>query len=277
MKFRIRRGVPKEYIEIFVLLILSVGAVDDILWVAFSLIVILCNINRFKKCKYPYAILAIIVIFFLSIVFDIFEFASGNRISFAGFAFVIPFVFGGILAKKYTYDEFCTQLEKVIFFVCIASLIGFALLIVAPQVVFSFPVVKFDGRDVYTCGFFNAINTAWNSGPLLKRNCGIGYEPGIFQFVPNLGIAILADAREDLFANRSKGYTFIHLTIYIITVLTTFSTTGVAILAVNLLLYFVSRGLSWSKVIGTVSFLGVVAIPLMNQFKYQIAFTWIFV
>ena len=270
MKIKVLRGMSFEYIEVFIILLLSVGAVDDLPWSVISLAVIAYNIYIFKSCKYPYSILTVIAILLLSFIFDLYNLSAGVRISLAGFAFVIPFVFGGVIAKKYSYESFCRILENVIFFVCVVSLLGFAVLITAPQVIMSFPVITFGGRQVYTCGLFNAIHLTWNSGPLLSRNCGIGFEPGIFQFVPNLGIAIMADRRVKTLYKRSKGNATIHLIVYIVTVLTTFSTTGAAVLAVNLLLYFISKGISIKKILGSLVVLGIMGIPFMSQLEYQV-------
>ena len=220
----------KKYIEIFLLIILTVGPFPPSVKILIYLIIFLMCIRHTEallrvKPLYFFLICSMVI----PMILDIRNVDSSTPYSLAGFAYLAPFVFSLVYIREFDKDEFLLKLEQVLFIVTILSLVGFLLILFKPSVIEKFPTIVFYGRRVKTIGVYNAIRDYTNVN-FLQRNCGIAFEPGAFQFIPNLGIAILLGKKTE------KDLLFwIKIVIYAIAVITTYSTTGFVIMAVLLL------------------------------------------
>ncbi len=124
--------------------------------------------------------------------------------------------------KKYYFD--------VISCLAIISLVFYAVLSIYPQVMLLFP--KFHGLgniDYYNAGIyvFGAFNTYETFVPFLRNN-GIFWEPGCYQAFLNIGIIFALDKYQK--ANAFSKWDWVKSIALVLTVLTTYSTMGYAVL-----------------------------------------------
>lgn len=229
MNFNEEKIKIKLYIEVFMFFLMTVGPFNPIYKILVYVFLFILNFRYWKSMRFVnfFQILLILSIIF-PMVLDIRNVSSVSEYSKAGFAYLIPFLFCIIFAKKYKLNEFLIITERVAFFVTCISLLGYLILLLYPNFFSKFPVITFYGRKVRSIIIFNLINDY--SGNYLQRNCGIAFEPGAFQFVCNLGLAIymkLSDIEVDNKFKITSRYI-----IYILGVLSTKSTTGIFILII---------------------------------------------
>ena len=218
------------------LVLLTIGPtsplVKAILYTAilvFNLLVgkIAFNVN-FRKYSL-YLPLCIVCSIIFAMVYDIRNVTETNPYSLAGFAFLLPFVFCLFYIQKYKFEEFLIIFERVAIFLCICSLIGFAIQLVAPQIIQKLPTIVYYGRRYNSLLVYGAVPN-WDRSGLLTRNCGCAWEPGAFQVLLNLGIVVTFKLNNKL---GFKGIARIFL--YIIAVASTLSTAGIIITIIVLI------------------------------------------
>lgn len=217
----------KLYIEVFLFFLITVGPFNPTIKMFTYVILFLVNFNYWKCIRYLtlfqiFLILSIII----PMIIDMRNATSIMDYSKSGFAYLIPFIFNIMYANKYELDDFLIIVERIAFFVTCVSIIGYIILLFYPTIFYKFPEINFYGSKVRTIIVYNIIKDY--SGNFLLRNCGIAFEPGAFQFVCNLGLAISIKLNKDNIINKS--FTIIRYIIYSIGVLSTKSTTGIIIL-----------------------------------------------
>jgi hypothetical protein len=137
---------------------------------------------------------------------------------------------GFAVARSFPPGEFTARFERVVLFLGLASLPGFALYLLDPSftdilIGYVHPVTQVESRSAIFQNF------QFNPWPVY-RNAGFASEPGFFAFYLNLALAVhLRGAQQSIW--RIAAYIFL--------VTTTLSTTGFIALAANLLFGFRSR------------------------------------
>jgi len=165
------------------------------------------------------------------------------------FIFYARYVISFMIAYAFlvTYKGmFFYFLEKAIYFLVVVSIILFAIQLISFFSLYN-PMSSFFNFLPIDKGFY-VLNRQYYASILVytinistsafteQYNCGFVYEPGYFSFFINLGILInLA-----YYGLRNKKRLFI----YIIALITTFSTTGIISFMVIMLFYFVNAKLS---------------------------------
>lgn len=227
-----------KYLEIFVLWLLVLGPINTNVKVIIYVFLMLYNI-KYLNCliKLNKFTLLLILMMIIPMILDIRNVDASNPYSLASFYFLLPYLVSKVWTKKYEYSEFIDLLEKEIIFFSVISLIGFTVLTFAPEVIRCFPTVVYNGREEKTILVYGAIHMDDIRRIFLHRNCGIAYEPGAFQYLPNLGLAIMFNYKKD----ESKFKYFGKMIIYILTIVTTSSTMGLVIMAVLFLHNYFSR------------------------------------
>lgn len=220
-KLVIRRDDYK-YAEILLIIIISVVPYFSIM-VKIGLLIglVLLNItqiNRLSKCYFISLVLMVI-----PSVLDVYNITDYNAYSGNNYYFPLSFLVGALLAKKYTLDEFLFILEKVLYILGLLSLVGMSIYYIAPTMINQFPTYSFYGLTHRTLYFFNFI---YADGFLMVRNSGIAWEPGVFQILMNLGLAISTRNRATIDYKKTA--------VYILAIVLTRSTIGLLILMVNL-------------------------------------------
>lgn len=227
MNFNDKKFHFKLYVEVFLFFLLTVGPFNPTIKMVTYVILFLVNFNYWKCIRYL-TLFQFILIFSIIVpmVIDMRNAASIMDYSKSGFAYLIPFIFNIMYANKYELEDFLIIVERIAFFVTWVSIIGYIILLFYPTIFYKFPEINFYGSKVRTIIVYNIINDY--SGNFLLRNCGIAFEPGAFQFVCNLGLAIYIKLNKDDISNKS--FTIIRYIIYSIGVFSTKSTTGIIIL-----------------------------------------------
>jgi hypothetical protein len=198
---------------------------------------------KYKKTqnKYMYNIYAFLVLFILFYGFGVFfQFGLNPNLLFLA-RYIFAFLLVAVLVIAYK-DSFFDYLEKAIYFLAIVSLILFGIQLIQFSFVFEpmksffniLPIDKgfyFSNRKYFASIFIYTINQNTTSF-IDQRNCGFVYEPGYFSFFTNFGL-LLALAKYNLAKKR-------RLIVYLLAIITTFSTTGMIGLIIVIALYFMN-------------------------------------
>lgn len=140
----------------------------------------------------------------------------------------------GILVLLSVNDKFKEYYSDIIYFFCILSLICFAynhIFGVLPYIDLGKSMDGGMGYRVTSIVYTQLYNL--NAQGLILRNCGPFWEPGAFQGFINLAIVF-----ELLGYNERNVKWYIRMLIFVITVITTFSTGGYMVLALSFI-YFI--------------------------------------
>lgn len=154
------------------------------------------------------------------------------------FAIPLQLSIGFLMCLFITFEEFKDKYINIIIFFASASLIGYTISLLYPRIIYFFPVTigdaSVDYYDALIYVFMKSKGYASDALVLTTRNAGICWEPGAYQIFLNLGILFLLD-------NGIKGKNInkfqMKLMILIITLFTTFSTTGYIVLFLLLTSY----------------------------------------
>jgi hypothetical protein len=222
-----------DFLLVF-LLVLSGGSVAFVFYRNFFTLLLfgvilfkVINKSRFSKINFY----SFLLNSFLLIVFLAFNFVSGipgqgiQKFTFIFFNFLIALLI--LLSFKNT-DNLLNTLRLILRVIMYHSLINFIL----------YPVLKgglvtiVNPFNDYTCSHFLYLfyYSYHNEMGLFCRNQGLFWEPGVLQIFLNL----LFFLEVFIFKNNKKWM----LLIMVIAILTTYSTTGFLILALQLLIYF---------------------------------------
>lgn len=175
----------------------------------------------------------------------------------------------GIFTISLLKDKFIDYYCNIIYFFCILSLIGFfynSLGYVIPYL--PAEAGEIDGGKIFRVSsiiYTQLYNL--DDYSLTLRNCGPFWEPGAFQGFINLALIL------EIFKNtkRSKLW-YVKVFVYVISILTTFSTGGYIVLFINLLyLLYSSKMIDMNfKIIVSIIFLIVSTVVFLStDFLYQ--------
>ena len=157
-------------------------------------------------------------------------------------AIILQLTIGALCAIIIPFQEFKRKFLRVIIFFAAVSLLFFALSMVYPQIALSFPYIQ--GAEDSSVDYYNAYiyvfmkPKGFNSFQLSFRNAGICWEPGCYQAFLNIGLIFLLEEEQE--KGRRQLLSFM---ILLITILTTMSTLGLALLAGTLIIYWKT----WTK------------------------------
>lgn len=213
-----------SYIELFMLIFISVAPyISMTIKICLILLLGLIRAKNIKKIsKYFYIAFLLMLIPSLA---DLFNITSDNPYSGNNFLYPLCMLVGALIATNYTVDSFLLIIEKILYFLAILSLVGMSVYFVAPGIIESFPTYTYYDLTHRTVYFFNYI---YAQGFLMVRNSGIAWEPGVFQILMNLGLAISVKMFPQMDYKR--------VLIYTLAVILTRSTTGLLILMINLVI-----------------------------------------
>ena len=137
-------------------------------------------------------------------------------------------IIGYIFSESINFNEFIKKYNNIIHFVAIYSLVVAAISIIYPTIILKFPIIdtRFGTVTIHNLLFSVSLNNS-----IYFRNYGLFWEPGAFQIFLNLALIF-----EMFFINTPRKSKII---VYIITIITTFSTTGYIVLTLILISYFI--------------------------------------
>lgn len=260
----------KEYIEIIILILASFSPLlPQPLKAALIFLLIIANYKyllKFRKNK-GIALGTFLAIFILSFALDLRNISGLSQINVLNLYFPMCILLGYIISEKYTLNRFFYYLDKVIFVFSVLSLIGVFIYTFVPGIVISLPSYNYYQTTHKTAFIFNILTNGPNG--VLKRNAGIAWEPGAFQFLANLGLYSY------LYTNKKTN--LFKIAIYSAAVITTKSTSGIFIfMAITFKLFLEDKKARYLILSSVLVFGGLIMKELMYQFKYKLVGSYAF-
>lgn len=205
---------------------LQFGTYDNILFIrGTQLFIIICGVLSLVIVKKIYKDNLAKALFISACVVTSF---LVNRNINANDIFIIILIFTGLFfSTLYSFDTLIKCYDDVLLTISVISLIFFGIECFAPQLLHIFPQIK----NVGGYKFYNAIlyMAPVENQTRVNQNYGIFREPGVYQMYLILGILF------QLY--KKNGFQIKRIVIYIVTLLTTLSTTGyIALLGIFILL-----------------------------------------
>lgn len=142
---------------------------------------------------------------------------------------------GFFISELMSFQVFTRMFKALMYFLCIASLIAFVLKPIIIQYLFMFPHFS-NESEIEFINFWVTVVSLTGA----NRNLGVFWEPGAFQAYINLALIL------ELFYNKRLPRTSYLLT-FILTVLTTFSTTGLICLCLIITAYGIKTKFLYAK------------------------------
>jgi len=214
-----------QYSEILLLILISFSPLLPILFnTLFLVLIILINFKFIKFINNP-LILFYLFFFIFSMYFEFFD-SSGGLFHPLSLYFSLCFLVGYIYSRKFSPLSFLKKTERIIFILSVFSLLSVFIYTFFPSIVFILPKYNFYHTTRHTAFVFNFVV---DGNSVIGRNSGIAWEPGVFQMLVNLGIAI--------HFTTNKKFNPLRIFVYAFVLFTTRSTTGLIILII-LITYF---------------------------------------
>ncbi len=200
-----------------------------IIFILSTLIVLMFNIiNKNKNIEFSKIGLRRLFILLTLIALN-FLFNIQNGISLKNLLFILVIISCVyILKERIELNVFKVSYVNIMKWVCIISLVCYFIFILGMLPKNRFPFYREDllGTDIFMYTFYHS--WGWGIGTL--RNSGMFWEPGAFQCYINLAILFLIFDHDNNFPNKINYYL-----IFIVTLITTQSTTGYIIIGLILL------------------------------------------
>ncbi len=219
------------YLEIALVIFISVCPyLSTPIKIVLDLILLCFNIKYLPKVLSHNLILFFLLLQFVALgIVDLSNVSANNGYSLTNVMYPAVFLIGALIAYKYTKETFLRNYEKVMFVLAIFSLVGMAINYLAPSIIPLLPSYDYNDSTHRTAYFFNFL---YSEGWLIKRNSGIAWEPGVFQFLLNMALLSLIE-------DRTRKLKLTKIIIYVLAIALTASTTGLIILV--MVLFFLIR------------------------------------
>ncbi|MEA3587669.1 hypothetical protein J6I75_04830 [Pseudidiomarina sp. 1APP75-27a] len=218
------------YLTAFVLTFVSFSPLIEV-EVKFFIYAIFLALNltlRPKKGASVLPVLVFIGILLIGFVRDIWLSGSSSQTSFVGLYFLTCALFALTSYMAFTRKELVRAVERILFLGAILSLVGVIIYLLAPNLIYLFPDYINRGFNHKTIGITNFLLI--DAGPV-KRNTGFASEPGMWQFLMNVGLLFH-------FFLLKYRYSFFKVCVYCLALVSTVSTAGVLTFALTLLVAF---------------------------------------
>ena len=247
-----------RYFELFAIVFVSVSPLKSIpAEIVFLIVLIIAN-RRYLCCSRR-LILLLAICFIVPTAIDM---ALHHAVGFSPHSVVFPlyFTLGYVMSRKYRFEELWLRLEEIFIALAALSLFGFALQCFFPEIISGTIMYEMNGvshRSILINNFL------YVGDYQVLRNCGIAWEPGVFQILLNLGLAY------SIFNYRGKKL-FARVAIYGITIFTTKSTAGYVIsllLVITLIIKY--RKYFWLIALGAICLWPFISSEIAYQFAYK--------
>lgn len=197
----------------------------------FFFAVFIWNIFRKRSIKFNYMLMLLCITMILIILCNMLLNQDNNILNFV---IILQIIVMFLLSSFMSFEDFAENFVKVMLFLCIYSLVIMYIIVPFIPIISSlFPIrVNETGLQIrdYIFGFHFVDHSV-----AMRRNTAIFREMGVFQFYSNLALIF------ELFViKRSKKRYFI-ITIFIVTTLSTFSTTGILQLITIIFAYLLNN------------------------------------
>lgn len=265
MLLKMKNKSKLQILEILLLILISFSPLlSNTVKAGIALLIVLINLKVFTNkinVKKFFLLLLLMGVFILSALYDLRNVSSISQYSILNLYFPFCFLLGYIISEKYSYSEFLTLIEKIIFIAAIFSLIGVFIYTFLPNIISYLPSYRYYHTSHKTAYIFNIILS--EGGSVLTRNAGIAWEPGAFQFLVNIGLYS--------YLNTNKKINLFKIAIYALAVITTKSTAGIIIfMMITFKLFFEDKKARFLIIISLLAFGGLIAEELMYQYRYKL-------
>lgn len=265
MLLRTKNKSKLRMLEILLLILISFSPLlSNTMKAGFAILIVLINLKVFTKkvnTKKLFFLLFFMGLFILSAIYDLRNVSSISEYSILNLYFPICFVLGYLVSEKYSYSEFLTLLEKVVFIASILSLFGVFVYTFLPNMISYLPSYQYYHTSHKTAYVFNVI--LGHSGNAVTRNVGIAWEPGVFQFLVNIGLYS--------YLKTTKKINLFKVAIYALVVITTESTAGIIIfILLTWKLFLTDKKARILIIISLLAFSGLIAEELMYHYRYKL-------
>ncbi len=251
-------------LEIFIIVFVSVTpllprAVSIGLYAALLSYSVFLQIRKNGRPRISQEFVLLLLFFLIPMALDLRNVTPTQIYSGANLLFPFYFVCGYFIAQKYEKQEFYKIFERIVFVCAALSLIGMAICLINPQAVLSFPEYTFNGNTHRTLVFSNFLFVGeW----MAVRNCGIAWEPGVFQILLSLAFQIAIQKYE-------KWWLFVRVAVYTVAGILTRSTLGYLMLLVNIVTLVIKHRKYLYLVLGVTA----VCLPFVfEEVVYQIQY-----
>lgn len=254
-----------QILEILLIILISFSPLlSNTMKAGFVLFIVLINLKVFTNkinAKKFFLLLIFIGLFVLSAVYDLRNVSSISEYSILNLYLPICFLLGYLVSEKYSYSEFLTLLDKVVFVAAILSLFGVFIYTFLPNLINYLPSYQYYHTSHKTAYIFNVI--LGYGGNVVTRNAGIAWEPGAFQFLVNIGLYS--------YLKTTKKINLFKVAIYALAVITTKSTAGIIIfILLTWKLFLTDKKARILIIISLLAFSGLIAEELMYQYRYKL-------
>lgn len=265
MFLKMKIKVKPQILEVFLLILISFSPlISNAMKAGLALLIILINIKIFTNkinAKKLLLLIFLMSLFILSALYDLRNISSISQYSILNLYFPLCFLLGYIISEKYSFSEFLTLIDKIVFIAAIFSLIGVVIYTFLPNLINYLPSYQYYHTSHKTAYIFNVILDY--GGNVVKRNAGIAWEPGAFQFLVSIGLYS--------YLKTTKKINLFKIAIYAIVVITTRSTAGIIIfIFLTWKLLLTDKKARILIIISLLAFSGLIAEELMYQYRYKL-------
>jgi hypothetical protein len=192
----------------------------------------------YKKIKIAFNIIIYVSLFSLFSMISVFINKDSSNYFYS---LIIIILIGGLFSTAIGLKEFAYKYNKVMFFICVYSLLLLILsLVFKNKFINHFPKFNHygsnysEGYTIFINGVFSNIHLTW-TGDIEVRNYGPFTEPGKYQFYILLAFII------EVFYFTKEQRSIKRTIVYLITCISTFSTAGIIFVLLLLVLYLISN------------------------------------
>ena len=213
------RNTARLNIVVYFLLLLKAGFCFNEQYTRFTaplylILILFMNGKRVLRVDRSKSSIFFAYILLLSVNFLMNGFPSFERIIGISLNLITALLISNVLSE----DEFFDSFRRVIFAICIASLVGFVIMYFFRRVSTIFPALVNSNGRIGRYAVLTILSDFASSTSGLQRVQGIFWEPGAFQTMIVFAVVF------EIF--KTKTLTWKRMAIYAITMLLTFSTTG---------------------------------------------------
>lgn len=260
--------VDKKLVFVIIIIFISFTPLLTNVYKAFALLsltlVILFNLKDESRSSFI-TLFIIEVLLISSAVLDLFRIHEIREYSILNAYFPLCLFFGFVLSRKFTFKNYMILIHKVVFVIAFLSLIGVIIYTYFPHLVFALPEYINKHTRHRTAYIFNILTIG---GYVVQRNAGIAWEPGAFQLLLNVGLYS--------YIKLCKGKNLIVILVYLFAIISTRSTIGLIIFAVNYIILFIanreSRLIRWFSLLVILVSVNEIRGLIEYHFSYKLTF-----
>jgi len=260
--------IDKKLVLVFLIIFISFSPLLSNMYKAFALLglTVIVFFNFSNKSNKNFMALFIIEIILLSnATLDLFKIEEIGEYSILNMYFPLCILFGYIVSNKFNINNYLIYIHRIVLIIALFSLVGVTVYTYLPQIVFALPEYVYMHTRHRTAFIFNVLTIGRY---VIQRNAGIAWEPGAFQLLLNVGLYS--------YIKFCKGKNLFVIIVYLLAIVSTRSTTGLIIFAINYMILLIenreSRAIRWFSLLVIVVFANEIRELIEYNLSYKINF-----